>query len=113
MKDLPKGTTNQMTESYSLCQDSVSLPLMDSSEHCSDDIYATSTPWTYQFVAVASLLIYAFQCLLGYFVMLITMTYCTELFLCVIAGLIGGQAVFMMDAPPKQNTDPCCNEDMG
>jgi copper chaperone CopZ len=52
--------------------------------------------------------LYAVQVAMGYFLMLIAMTYQAELFCCVILGLSAGHALFSLQEPPSANTDPCC-----
>jgi hypothetical protein len=54
-------------------------------------------------------LMFVIQVTLGYFLMLIAMTYQAELFVCVILGLAIGHALFNLSVPPVTNTDPCCS----
>ncbi len=54
------------------------------------------------------------QVLLGYFLMLIAMTYSVELFAMVWVGLTVGYGVFNLQSTPDLNsTDPCCSEGEG
>jgi hypothetical protein len=46
--------------------------------------------------------------ILGYLAMLVAMTYSVELFLCVVAGLILGHAIFNSHMPIGETIDPCC-----
>ena len=46
--------------------------------------------------------------MLGYFAMLVAMTYSVELFLCVCFGLVAGHGLFNMDGPVSESVDPCC-----
>jgi len=44
----------------------------------------------------------------GYFAMLVAMTYSVELFICMVAGLLVGHAIFNSDAEVGESVDPCC-----
>ena len=59
--------------------------------------------------AMASL--FAVQATLGYFLMLIAMTYQGELFIAVIFGLGLGHAAFNVSAPVSESADACCVDD--
>ena len=59
--------------------------------------------------AMASL--FAVQATLGYFLMLIAMTYQGELFIAVIFGLSLGHAAFNVSAPVSESADACCVDD--
>ena len=48
---------------------------------------------------------------LGYLLMLLAMTYSTELFLMVLSGLTVGYGIFLVDQPSPISTDPCCSEE--
>lgn len=52
--------------------------------------------------------LYGAQVTLGYFLMLLAMTYSLEIFICVLGGLIVGHGLFNLSAPPPAGTDPCC-----
>mmetsp|Transcript_23883 Transcript_23883/g.32833 ORF Transcript_23883/g.32833 Transcript_23883/m.32833 type:complete len:652 (+) Transcript_23883:108-2063(+) len=54
------------------------------------------------------LFIYAFQVMLGYFLMLIAMTYQVELFVLVVLGLTAGHGLFNMKAPVLESAEACC-----
>jgi len=54
------------------------------------------------------LLLYAITRTMGYFVMLISMTYSGELFIAVIVGLTLGHAFFNCGVTPEQDATPCC-----
>ena len=45
---------------------------------------------------------------MGYLIMLIAMTYQTELFVMVILGLTAGHAVFNLDGPVLESAEACC-----
>jgi hypothetical protein len=60
------------------------------------------------FWAVMQLLLYGVQLTLGYFLMLIAMTYEVELFLMVITGLVLGHALFNLNGPVLESADACC-----
>jgi len=51
------------------------------------------------------------QATLGYFLMLVAMTYQVELFLMVVLGLGAGHTLFNLTAPVGESTDACCVED--
>jgi copper chaperone CopZ len=57
---------------------------------------------------VWQLFLYTGNRTLGYFVMLITMTYSVELFMAVIVGLSIGHAIFNLGAPSGEDMTPCC-----
>lgn len=61
-----------------------------------------------RFRDIFTVLLYGVQTILGYFIMLIAMTYQVELFMCVVLGLMMGHATFNLNAPPLATTDPCC-----
>ena len=44
----------------------------------------------------------------GYLAMLVAMTYSVELFLCMVAGLVVGHAIFNTGAAVGERVDPCC-----
>jgi len=44
----------------------------------------------------------------GYFAMLVAMTYSVELFMCMVAGLLLGHAIFNSEAAVGESVDPCC-----
>ena len=44
----------------------------------------------------------------GYLAMLVAMTYSVELFLCMVAGLVAGHAIFNSGAAVGESVDPCC-----
>jgi hypothetical protein len=48
------------------------------------------------------------QVTMGYLIMLIAMTYQTELFMMVILGLTAGHAVFNLDGPVLESAEACC-----
>jgi hypothetical protein len=50
----------------------------------------------------------AVQVTMGYFIMLIAMTYQTELFIMVVLGLTVGHAVFNLDGPVLESAEACC-----
>jgi copper transporter 1 len=52
--------------------------------------------------------LFGLQVLLGYWLMLLAMTYQVELFICVVAGLVVGHFLFNMKNPPETSADPCC-----
>ena len=54
-------------------------------------------------------LLHGLQALFGYVLMLATMTFSVELFLCVIGGLGLGYALFYNENDPHVTTNPCCN----
>mmetsp|Transcript_9128 Transcript_9128/g.22992 ORF Transcript_9128/g.22992 Transcript_9128/m.22992 type:complete len:638 (-) Transcript_9128:271-2184(-) len=56
----------------------------------------------------AMLALYGAQVTLGYFVMLVAMTYQVELFVCVVLGLMAGHGVFNMRGPVAESADACC-----
>eukprot|EP01039_Chlorochromonas_danica_P008457 gene8457-9323_t len=57
------------------------------------------------------LLLYSVHVTLGYFAMLVAMTYSVELFCMVCSGLIAGFALFHLSDPlAAKSTDPCCGE---
>jgi len=51
------------------------------------------------------------QVTLGYFLMLVAMTYQVELFIMVVLGLGAGHTLFNLTAPVGESTDACCVED--
>jgi copper chaperone CopZ len=55
-----------------------------------------------------SLLLYAAHLSVGYFIMLVTMMYQSELFVMVVLGLSTGHASFNMGQPIGESVDPCC-----
>lgn len=57
------------------------------------------------------LVLYACTRTMGYFVMLISMTYSVEMFLAVIIGLTVGHAIFNINTAPGEDTTPCCQAD--
>lgn len=61
-------------------------------------------------VARRALLIWLFAAniTLGYFAMLVAMTYSAELFMCVLAGMVLGHAVLNSDGPVGETAEPCC-----
>jgi hypothetical protein len=56
-------------------------------------------------------LLYGLNTGMGYMLMLLAMTYSTELFLMVLTGLTVGYGVFLVDRPAPVSTDPCCQEE--
>ena len=58
--------------------------------------------------AALSIGMYALQTALAYALMLIAMTYQSELFIAVIAGLALGHTCFNLRAPVPESADPCC-----
>jgi len=54
-------------------------------------------------------LLHGLQALVGYILMLATMTFSLELFCCVIFGLGFGYAIFYNDNDTHVTTNPCCN----
>lgn len=52
--------------------------------------------------------LYGLQVMLGYLLMLVSMTYQVELFVCVILGLMAGHGVFNLRAPVTESADACC-----
>lgn len=54
-------------------------------------------------------LLHGMQALVGYVLMLATMTFSVELFLSVIVGLGVGYAIFYDDNDTHVTTNPCCN----
>jgi copper chaperone CopZ len=58
--------------------------------------------------AAISIGMYALQTALAYVLMLIAMTYQSELFIAVIAGLALGHSCFNLRAPVPESADPCC-----
>jgi len=71
-------------------------------------VWASSLCMSLDDVGMAFL--FGVQVSLGYFLMLIAMTYQAELFACVVLGLSVGHALFNLQEPPSTNTDPCCAE---
>ncbi len=66
-------------------------------------------PGSRRYNAIA-LLLHAVQVLLGYFLMLVAMTYSVELFCMVLLGLSAGYALFNLQLlPDVESTDPCCS----
>lgn len=60
---------------------------------------------------LAHTILYGMHVILGYFAMLVAMTYSVELFCMICCGLIVGFAVFHSDDPLAHKTsDPCCGE---
>ena len=55
--------------------------------------------------------IFTTQVLLGYFLMLIAMTYQTELFVAVVLGIGVGHTVLNVRAPVGESVDACCVDD--
>ena len=60
-------------------------------------------------VAMASL--FTLQATLGYFLMLVAMTYQGELFIAVVVGLGLGHGLFNTSAPVSESADACCVDD--
>jgi len=52
--------------------------------------------------------VYALHLALGYWCMLIAMTYSVELFICILLGLAIGHAAFNLAQPPAASVEPCC-----
>eukprot|EP00854_Cymbomonas_tetramitiformis_P006192 gene6192-7423_t len=57
---------------------------------------------------LATIALFAVQVSLGYFLMLIAMSYQVELFCMVVLGLVLGHAIFNGAAPIVEQCDPCC-----
>lgn len=55
--------------------------------------------------------LYLANAILGYALMLVAMSYSTELFLMVILGLLIGYILFLVDLPAAVSTDPCCQDE--
>jgi hypothetical protein len=55
-----------------------------------------------------TVVLFAVNLIFGYIAMLIAMTYSVELFLSMALGLTMGYAMFNLDMPPPESTDPCC-----
>jgi len=53
-------------------------------------------------------LFYGVQTTLGYFLMLIAMTFSSPLFACVVIGLLIGHLIFNLNAPVPEGATPCC-----
>ena len=53
-------------------------------------------------------LLFGFNVGSGYLAMLVAMTYSVELFLCMVAGLVAGHAIFNSEAAVGESVDPCC-----
>jgi len=56
-------------------------------------------------------LLFTLQATLGYFLMLVAMTYQGELFIAVVAGLGLGHGIFNTSAPVSESADACCVDD--
>ena len=54
-------------------------------------------------------LLHGLQAFVGYLLMLATMTFSIELFLCVLVGLGSGYAIFYNENDRHVTTNPCCN----
>jgi len=52
--------------------------------------------------------LFGLNILSGYLAMLVAMTYSVELFLCMVAGLVAGHAIFNTGAAVGESVDPCC-----
>lgn len=52
--------------------------------------------------------LFGLNLVLGYFAMLVAMTYSVELFICVVVGLILGHAMLNSHTPVGETIDPCC-----
>ena len=60
----------------------------------------------------AMALLFTVQATLGYFLMLVAMTYQGELFIAVVAGLGLGHFTFNVSAPVSESADACCVDDV-
>lgn len=56
--------------------------------------------------------LYAVQVTLGYFAMLVAMTYAYVFFIMIVMGLVIGYGLFNMHVPANEYSDPCCNYDV-
>jgi len=56
----------------------------------------------------AMLALYAVQVTLGYFLMLVAMTYQVELFVMVVGGLMAGHGIFNLTSRVAESADACC-----
>ena len=54
------------------------------------------------------LFLFGVNLLLGYFAMLVAMTYSVELFLCILSGMILGHGLLNSRGPVAETVDPCC-----
>ena len=52
--------------------------------------------------------LFGLNLVLGYFAMLVAMTYSVELFICVVVGVILGHALLNSHTPVGETIDPCC-----
>ncbi|KAK3260007.1 hypothetical protein CYMTET_31022 [Cymbomonas tetramitiformis] len=69
----------------------------------------TGKSWRMQLLITAGIVtLYGVQLTLGYFMMLITMTYQVELFCMVIVGLMLGHMAFNTKGPISEKAEPCC-----